>query len=157
MPTTLTPDREAVIVARVERGARRFGYLLAGAVNAVLLWITHQLLDWGWPGFLTREFEDLLPWITVSFVVSIVVNAVYAWRDAHPVKPIGEMITAAVGFAVAVRTYQVFPFDFSGYDTDWSWLARLVLVLAMIGMVIGFVTHTGKLARGPAGERSSPD
>ena len=63
--------------------------------------------------------------------------------------PIGEMITAAVGFAVALRTWRVFPFDFTGYDTDWSWLVRLILIIVMVGTAIGFVAESVKLARGP--------
>ena len=138
-----------VIVERVGSGAKRFGYLLAAVLNGVFLWIAHQLLDWEWPGFLTPEFDDVLPIITFSFVVSIAANLVYAWRDTYPIKPVGEMATAAIGFAVALRTWRVFPFDFSGYDADWTWLARLVLVAVMVGTAIGFVANSVKLARGP--------
>ena len=46
---------------RAPAPGRRSGYVVAVAINAALLWVTHQLLDWGWPRFLTEDFEELLP------------------------------------------------------------------------------------------------
>jgi prepilin signal peptidase PulO-like enzyme (type II secretory pathway) len=152
--TTLTP--EEIVEQRIAGGAKRFGYVLAAALNGVGLWIAHQLLDWEWPGFLTAEFDDLLPIVTFSFVVSIVANLVYAWSDRWPIKPLGEMATAAIGFAVALSTYLVFPFDFSAHDTDWSWLARLIVIAVMVATVIAFVVESVELARGPSSDREGP-
>lgn len=143
-----TSTRAEAIGHRMTLGAERFGYLVAAALNGVFLWISHQLLHWEWPGFLTQEFDDLLPVVTFSFVVGIGANVLYAWNDAHPIKPLGEMATAATGFAVALRTWQVFPFDFSAHDTNWAWLVRLIIVVAAIGTAIGFVAESVKLARG---------
>lgn len=147
--------REAEIRQRIERsitaGARRFGYLVAALLNAVLLWCAHQLLDWEWPGFLTPRFDDVLPIVTASFVAGIVANLVYAVFDGWPVKPIGEIVTACFGVAVGLRVWRVFPFDF-GDGTDWSWLARLIIVVVIVGSALGAVTQSVKLARGPAGE-----
>jgi len=147
MSSTLT--REEALTRRVTRGAKRFGYLVAAVLNGVMLWLAHQLLDWEWPRFLTLEFNDLLPLLTFSFVVSIVANVLYAWSDTWPIKPIGEMTTAAISFVVALRTLRVFPFDFSGYEADWSWLARTIIVVAVVGSTIGFLVHLAKLVAGP--------
>ena len=43
------------------RLTRRVGYMAAAVVNTVMLWVANHLLGWGWPPFLTRSFEDLLP------------------------------------------------------------------------------------------------
>lgn len=147
MSSTLT--HEELTAPRVGRGARRIGYVIAATANGVALWVAHRLLDWEWPRFLTRDFEELLPILTVSFVSGIAANLVFVWRDDWPVKPLGEMMTTAIGFAVAVRTAQVFPFDFAQYATDWSWLARLVVVIAILGSAVGVVVHLVKLASGP--------
>jgi hypothetical protein len=48
---------------------------------------------------------------------------------------------------VAIRMFQVFPFDFSAYEFDWERVARFVMVLGMIGIGIGIVVETVKLAR----------
>ena len=137
---------EAAVDARIRRGAKRLGYFGASAANGVMLWVAHQLLDWEWPGFLTAEYEDVLPIITVSFVAGIVANAVYAWKDAWPVKPAVELATTVIGFAVTLRLWQVFPFEFTG--DDWSWLVRLALVLAFIGTTLGAVAQFVNLVKG---------
>jgi len=147
MPSTLS--REKVIEQRIDHAATRLGYALAVVINAVMVWVVRQLLDWEYPKFLTEEFNDLIPILTLAFVVSLVANAMYLWNDRWPVKPIGDMITAAMGFLVALRTYQVFPFDFSGYESDWSWLVRLVLIVAMVAVAAAFVWKSAKLAIGP--------
>lgn len=145
--TPLPPDElEEVVEKRIEGASSRFGYLVGAAVNTVMLWVAHNLLDWDWPGFLTSEFDDVLPLITFSFVVSIVANLVYVLNDGWPVKPTGELTTAAIGFVVALRIWQVFPFEFT--ERDWSWLVRSVLVVAMVGSALGAVAALVKLARG---------
>lgn len=143
MTASVTP--EARPARRSSRAVRRAGYLFAAALNAVMLWIAHQLLDWGWPRFLTDDFEELLPWVTASLVLSIVCNLVYVVTDTRRVKASGDLVTAVIGFVVAVRTWQVFPFDFSSYATDWSWVLRTVLVIAMVGTVLGAIAALVRL------------
>lgn len=155
-PSDVEHAIEAAIEQRIERGAKRFGYLLAAVINGVMLWIAHQLLNWEWPGFLTPEFDDVLPIITVSFVASIVTNLAYARNDRWPIKPLGELTTSVVGFVTALRIWQVFPFEFDG--DDWSWLARLVLMVAMIGSAMGAIVQLVNLTKGtPAADSSSSD
>ena len=74
MATTTLP---APTTRRTHEAGRRFGYLVAIAANAVAIWVVHQLLGWNWPGFLTRDFEQVVPVITVSLVVSIGANAMF--------------------------------------------------------------------------------
>ena len=144
--------RRDVVVVRHHRGARRFGYLVAIAVNAVMLWMVHQLLDWRWPAFLTDDFSELLPIITVSFVVTMLVNAAYIGYDRGWFKSLGTVVTSAIGFVMVYRTLQVFPFDFSGYAQDWSGLVRLFLVLTLVVTVISIVVETVKLLSWPLRE-----
>ena len=61
---------------RTPAPGRRGGYVIAIAMNAVGLWVTRRLLEWGWPRFLTDDFKQLLPILTVSFVAGMAVNAV---------------------------------------------------------------------------------
>ena len=135
---------EAVERSLVE-GSRRFGHLLAAAINGVMLWVVHQLLDWEWPGFLTPEFDQLLPLLTISFAAGVAINLVFVVNHAWPVKPLGELVNAVIGFALAWRTWQVFPFEFD--DRAWSVLARFVLVVVLFGTAVGAVTHLARLIR----------
>jgi hypothetical protein len=61
---------------------------------------------------------------------------------------------------VAIRTYQVFPFDFSAYQFDWERLARFVIVLSMVAIGIGIVVEAVKLVRSlvlPVPSPSTPE
>ena len=134
-PTTTTAAR------RGEAPGRKVGYVVAVAINAVLLWVSHQLLEWGWPRFLTEDYEQLLGIITASFVATIIANALFVLADPPWFKALANTATSAISFAVAWRTWQVFPFDFSTYARDWSTLVRVILVVAMVGTAIATVVN----------------
>lgn len=129
-------------------GARRFGYSLAIVLNAVALWVVHQLVGWGWPGFLTGAFSEVLPLLSASLVASIVVNLVFLARDRGRIRALGDLTTSAFGIAVSLQLLRVFPVDFSGYDHDWAWLVRVVLLVGMIGSAIGAAIAFGRLVLG---------
>jgi hypothetical protein len=128
--------------------ARRFGYLVAIAANAIILWVVHQLLVWEWPGFLTGEFEQVLPRVSASLIASMLVNAGFVLCDRGRCKPLGDLVTTAFGLAVSVRMLAVFPFGFAGYSTDWSWAFRAVLVVGIAGTAIAVLVNLVKLVRG---------
>jgi hypothetical protein len=120
---------------------RRFGYVLAVAINGVLLWVAHQLLDWQWPRFLTEDFDQLLPILTVSFVASMVANALFVLADPPWFKAVAGVVTSAISLAVSIRTWQVFPFDFSTYAVDWSTLVRVLVALGIAGSAIATLVN----------------
>lgn len=126
-------------------GGRRVGYVVSIALNAVFLYIAHNLLSWEWPGFVTGAWNDVLPVMTVSLAATMAVTFVFIWFDPPWFKSTGNLITTAIGLVVAVRMWQVFPFDFTGYAVDWSGLARFVVGVSIAGMVIGLIAETLKL------------
>lgn len=127
------------------RPGRRIGYLVAIAVNVVILWIANNLLEWEWPRFLTPDFDEVLPILSASIIASIVVNALWVLYDRRWFKAMGDIVTSAFGLAVCVRTLQVFPFDFSTYAHDWSWLVRLVMWVGIVGSAISVLVNLAKL------------
>jgi hypothetical protein len=129
---------------RTTRTARHttVGYAVAIGVNLLGLYVAHHLLVWGWPAFLTQQYDQLLPIITLSIVATIVANVAFLVYDAPWFKSLANAITAAIAFVVALRTYQVFPFDFSSYAHDWSTPVRLVIVLTMAGASIGCLVES---------------
>lgn len=129
------------------RTGKRFGYSVAIAVNLALMFAANNFLEWGWPSFLTDDFELLLPLVNLSLTASIVANVIYLWFDPAWFKSVCQIVLGAIGLLVTIRTYQVFPFDFSAYDFNWEAVTRLVLVIGMIGMGIGLLVELGKLIR----------
>jgi hypothetical protein len=125
--------------------SHRFGYLVSIACNLVGLYIAHHLLDWGWPRFLTSQFDEVLPVITLSCVYGVVINVAFTFYDHQWFTSLANVGGALIGFAVSVTLYVVYPFDFTGYAHDWSWAVTTVLI---IGMVVSAIAALAESARG---------
>lgn len=145
-PTAPSPpeQRERTAVPPAASG-RRAGYVATVIVNAVLLWISHQLLDWGWPRFLTDDFDEVLPIVSASFVAAIVANLAFVVYDPRWFSSLLEALTSAISLAAGIVVLRVFPFDFSSYARDWSWLVRTVIVVGIVATAITLVVHLGRL------------
>ena len=133
---------------RVPTPVKRVGYLVAAAINGVLLWVAHQLLDWGWPAFLTDDFELVLGLVTASFVASIVANLALAVHHRGRFRALADLVTAAFALAVGLRLWEVFPFDFTGTTTDWSGPVRVALGVGIAATGIAIVANLVKLITG---------
>ena len=135
----------------VPASVRRVGHTVAAGINLVLLWVAHQLLDWGWPGFLTRDFDQVLGVVTASLIASIVVNLALALVLHHHgrFRAFTDLVTAAFALAVGVRMWEVFPFDFSGHDHDWATLLQVALVAGVVACGIAILANLVKLLVGP--------
>lgn len=126
---------------------RRFGYVIAILINIALVIIANNLLDWGWLSFLTEEFSDVLWLINLSLGVGIAANVLYIVDDSLRPKALGQIVTNLISLVVSIRMLQVFPFDFSGWETDWSWALRTLLIVAIVGTSIAIITDVVKLMR----------
>lgn len=132
--------------ARPSTGRRRFGYVVAVLVNAVLLFL--MLVSPGWEAvpILTGDTARVVPWIGASFGVGILANLVFLARDPIWLKAVGDLVTTIVGLLATWQVWQVFPFDFS--DTvDAGPVIRVLLVVALAGGVIGVLAAVGAIVK----------
>jgi hypothetical protein len=127
--------------------ARRAGYAIAVVVNLALLFVANNLLAWDVLPFLTGEFATVLWLIDISLLATVAVNLAHMWYDPAWFKSSCQIGLGSISMLVALRMFQVFPFDFSAYEFDWERVTRFVIVLSMIGIGIGIVVETVKLAR----------
>ena len=130
----------------IRQAGRRLGYALAVIINLVMLIVVQNILEWGWLDFLTVEFAEVVPWISLSLAASVLVNLVYQVNDGPLVKSSGQLSSNLISIFVTFHVFQVFPFDFSSYDFNWGIVARIVLILAMVGAGIGMLVEAYKLA-----------
>lgn len=153
MPSTLEPDRTATQEGAQGRTATYawVGYVAVAACNLALLWVVHQLLDWGWPAFLTDEFAGMLPLLTASLLANVAVDLSLLVHDRGRFRVFTEVVTTGFGLAVALRLLEVFPFDFTGYEQDWTGAVRGLLILliaatgvAMVVLLVKLVAGTGE-------------
>lgn len=129
---------------------------MAIGANVALLVIANNILDWGWLPWLTEDFRDVLPILNASVIASIVANAAYLAYDRPAFKALVELGLAIIGLVVAVRFWQVFPFDFSAYDFPWGTLVRWLLGVGIFGTSLAIIIQVVRLIRlaAKAGETS---
>jgi hypothetical protein len=143
---------------RFSTDAKRLGYAVSIGVNVLLLVVVNNLLGWGWFPWLTPAFEDLLPVINLALVVNIVLGLLYMFYDEQRFKAVAQIVVNLIAIVVLIRTWQVYPFDFSGhdfpveisaFDLTWDVLVRFLIGVAIFGVAIAIVTETMKLFRKP--------
>jgi hypothetical protein len=126
---------------------RRFGYVVTIVINVVVLYIANNIVAWGWFPWLTADFDEVLPYISIAILASILVNAIYILYDGAWFKAIGETISLVLTLIANVQLLRVFPFDFSAYQWNWDATARMVLIVATIGMIAGIIAQLVTLVR----------
>ncbi len=130
---------------------RRIGYVIAIGINAALLFVAQNILDWDVLPWLTAEWDDVLPIISVSLLASILANLIYVAYDAPWFKSLTQAIVAGIALAATIQLFRVFPFDFSAYEFNWEFVTKGVLILAMVGTTIGLIAEAAKFIRALAG------
>jgi len=140
---------------RPSRGTRQFGYGISIVVQVALLILVNSLVEWDIAPFITDEFNDLVPYINVSLVASMVVNAVYFAFDPRWFKSFTQAILNVISLVVIVQIYRIFPFDFSGSDLNWAVLVRTGLVVLMVLVAIGIIGEGVKMFQALSTEAST--
>ncbi|NMM24157.1 MAG: hypothetical protein HHJ11_11775 [Phycicoccus sp.] len=125
--------------------ARKVGYSVAVIVNVIMLILVNATPGWRVLPFLTEDFVSLLWLVNLSILASIMVNVAHLAYDAAWFKSVGQIGLTAIGLVAAIRTWQVFPFDFSPYG-PWETVTRLMLAIAIFGSVVGIVAELVRLA-----------
>jgi hypothetical protein len=133
-------------------GARRVGYVVAVAVNLLLLFLINQSPGWQAVPFLTSDMQLALDLVNASLLAGVIANAVYVLADPRWLRAVGDVVTTSIGVAAMVRLWNVWPFDFGTTSVDWDLVTRIVLGLGIaggfIGIVVSVVTLVRELVRG---------
>jgi hypothetical protein len=151
---TMTSPPSALRPAEKGKAARKTGYGAAVVVNLVLLLVINNLLEWDWFRFLTADFGPMLWLINVSLVATVLINLVWLGYDPVWFRSLSQIGLNLISAVVTIRMYQVFPFDFSTYEFNWTPIARFVIILTMVGLALGTITELVKLV--PRGVRTQP-
>jgi hypothetical protein len=138
------------VIARNRRPsaiARRTGYFVAAMCGVVMLCLLNVWPGWQIVPFLSADFANVLGLINLSVGVGIALNMIYLIADPHRWKPAGDLVNTAVGLAVLVRFWRVFPFEFPAASIDWALVVRALLVLGAGGCVVGLAVQLAMLLR----------
>jgi hypothetical protein len=147
MTTIASPPEPRQKQPRAPRGARMVGYLLAIAINAAFIWFVNVAPGWRWLPFLSEDFSRVAGLVTLSFVISVLVNLVYLGLDPPWLKRLGDALTAAVAVVVMYQLFRIFPFDFGQQWAGWETPVRVLLGLGSAGAAIAVIANLGMLVR----------
>lgn len=129
-----------VLTGERARPARNARYLLACAASLVLWYGINFWPGWHSVPILSVSTNSILSLVNLWLLAAAVSNAVYIVFDAKWFKSAWQVLVTTTAIAVAARAYVEFPFDFSMfYYYDFRWLARLALMLAVVGGLIRLV------------------
>lgn len=126
-------------------GIRRVGYAAAIVVNALILYVVHNLLAWDLLPFLTADLELVLPLITVSLVAGMVANGIWIAFDPPWFRSATQIGLSVISLVVTIRMLDVFPFTFADGGFPWETTVRVLLVLVVAAIVIGTLAEGAKL------------
>jgi hypothetical protein len=147
MTTTELRTASSPARRRAPRGARVVGYLVAAAINAAFIWFLNVSPGWRWVAFLTEDFSRVVGVVSLSLMISLLINLVYLAVDPLWIKRLGDAVTAAVAVVVMLQLFQVFPFDF-GSGWDWAHtVLRVFLAFGCIGAAIGVLANLAEMAK----------
>jgi hypothetical protein len=143
----MTATKPTPLITKPSDLTRRSGYVIAIAVNVVMLYVVNNLLAWNLLPFLTDDFGRVLWLIDISLLATIIVNFIYLAYDQSWFRSLGQIGLNLISLVVAARMYQVFPFNFSGSTFGWTQIARVVIIFTILGTAVGAIVEALKLAR----------
>lgn len=144
MSTVHPPTTGTRAAAHPHTGAHRAGHVVAVLVNLLILYLVNVRPGWDAVPFLTPETTQVLPWVNASLWVTVVAESLYVAWDTGWFRALGDIVTTGVGLAAIVRMWEVFPLDVS---RGWELAARVVLVVAVFGSLIGIGVALARLIR----------
>lgn len=127
--------------------APRAGFIIGASLNIVMWYAVNMWPGWHALPFLADDTRQVLGVVNLSLLAGVIANLVYVLHYAPWLRPLGDLVTTGVGLVAMVRVLQVFPFDFSGFSFDGSSLARVLLIVGILGAAVGIAVQFVKLVR----------
>jgi hypothetical protein len=156
--TPVEPVAFAAMAARSEQGrtevgrrppraSRVVGYVFTIAFMLVTWFVVNVSPGWEAVPFLSEEVPLVLGLFNFSLLATVALNALYLVGDPLWLATAGELVLSSISLVLAWLVVVVFPFDFTGLGYDLSALARLAVVLALIGCAIAVLVNLVRLGR----------
>lgn len=132
---------------RQSHASRRGGYLVSVLINAVLLYLLDVHPGWRSMSFLTPATAQVIGLVNLTLWAGIVANCVYFVADLPPLRALGDLVTLSIALLTTIRVLEVFPFAFHGSAAFVAVIARVVLIIGIVGASIGLLYSAVTLLR----------
>jgi hypothetical protein len=143
------PGNLLIAVRRRQRSgaSRRGGYVVSIAINGVLLYLLNVHPGWQSMSFLTPATAQVIGLVNLTLWAGIAANGVYVISDPPPLRALGDLVTLTIALVTTVRVWDVFPFAFHGSVAFVAVIARVVLIIGIVGASIGILYSVVTLIR----------
>jgi hypothetical protein len=122
-------------------------YVATIVVNIIMLVVANNLLGWDILPFLTNDFNQMLWLVNLSLGATIAVNLAFIIYSQDWFKSLGRAVLSAISLALGIRFLQVFPFDFSMYEsTVWTGLVRGLIIFTIVVVGIALLAELVKFS-----------
>lgn len=117
---------------------RRYGYIGAIVVNALLLALAHNLLRWDLP-YITPAWAEVVWVIDLSLGGAIVANALLFSYDESWFRELAQVVMTGLSLVAWLTIVTVFPFDFG--EPQANALVRLIGVIVIVALAIAILVQ----------------
>lgn len=129
-------------VSRRKRSSPLAESLAAIIASAVFLVIANNLLDWHL-SFITADWEDILPLLTIITVISMGMHAVLLFFRAPQLRYFGKTVLDIMSIVLLIQIFAIYPFNFNVLGPDYlDTIVRIALLVGMGGTLIGMIGRT---------------
>jgi hypothetical protein len=126
---------------RRSRDSRQVDYVVAVALDALLLFVLNVWPTWASLPFVTVDAIQAVTILNIATVVNIDLNGLCLAVDFGWLKPLTEFINAVFSLMFAMEVRRSFPFNLPAGSVDWELIARLAILVTIIGSVIGIIVQ----------------
>jgi hypothetical protein len=122
-------------------GTRRFGYFVTILVNIAMIYVANNLLNRGWPPFLTKDYVLCLWAANLSFGANIFINFVFMFFDRRWFRSLMQAFGNVFGYLSVYVFWRVFPLDLSsGLASTINLGLIIILGLIALGTLVELVS-----------------
>jgi hypothetical protein len=107
-------------------------------INAILMWVFANLLNWGVP-FLTSDYSRVLWAIDLSLATTILANILFLIFDPGWFRHLMQTGLNIIAIIVGIIILLIFPFTFAG--ESWAIWVKIALIIIMVGIGIGAIAE----------------
>lgn len=126
------------MAAKVRKRPGKLTYAVTIIINAVLIYVFNNLLNWGVP-FLTSDYSGIIWAFDLSFGASILINLTYLLYDEAWYRHLSQVVLNIITLFVIYLILVVFPFTFA--EESWAFWLKLAIVLVMAGIGIASIVE----------------
>jgi len=126
---------------------RRVGYGLVALGELVLLVLLTVAPGWRALPFVTEDARSVVPLVTLSLIVAVLVSGLKAVAAHRWSQAAGEFVNSTIAVVMLYQLWHVFPFAFPDQALNAALVAHVIFAVGIAACVVSMVVQTVILAQ----------